>query len=253
MDASNLVTPIILTLNEEPNVERLLRSLSWARDVVVVDSGSDDGTERLARQFPNVRWFVRPFDSHAAQWAFAIRQTGVATPYVLVLDADYEVPASFVEELAATFAAGSFAGGVAGFEYRILGRALMGSVYPAKLVVMRPQDVRISQPGHTQEFESDGPIYRFAQRLIHDDRKPVERFVRSQLEYSRLEAARLSNGPSTRWQDSLRRAGLMPVVAGLGAYVRSGGPLRGSASLSYAYERMLFECLLALRNARQSR
>ena len=86
MDASNLITPVILTFNEEPNVDRVMRSLSWARDVVVVDSGSDDGTERIVRQFPNVRWFVRPFDTHAAQWGFAIRQTGVATPYVLALE-----------------------------------------------------------------------------------------------------------------------------------------------------------------------
>ncbi len=220
---ANLVTPVTLTFNEAPNLERLLRSLTWAGDVVVVDSGSSDSTERAARQFANVRWFVRRFDTHATQWQFAIRQTQVATPYVLALDADYEVPSSFVEELATRFATGDFAGGVAGFEYRIHGRPLMGSVYPPKLVVFRPHDVRISQPGHTQEFATDGPIYRFEQRLVHDDRKPVDRFVRSQLEYSRLEASRLFTGESRRWQDALRRKGLMPLVAGIGAYIRVGG------------------------------
>ena len=39
----------------------------------------------------------------------------------------------------------------------------------------------------------------------------------------------------------------MPLVAGLAAYLKAGGPLRGSASLRYAYERALFECLLAIR------
>jgi len=247
LNAAGLVTPVTLTFNEEPNLERLLRSLTWARDVVIVDSGSCDSTERVGREFPNVRWFVRRFDTHAAQWEFAIRQTRVTTPYVLALDADYEVPPSFVEELADRFAACTFAGGVAGFEYRIQGRPLMGSVYPPKLVVVRPQDVRISQPGHTQEFDIDGPIYRFERRLVHDDRKPVDRFLRSQLEYSRLEASRLLAGRTGRWQDSLRRKGVMPLVAGIGAYIRSGGPFRGSAALRYAYERVLFECLLALR------
>ena len=31
--------------------------------------------------------------------------------------------------------------------------------------------------------------------------------------------------------------GLMPVIAGGVAYIRVGGPLRGSAALQYAYER----------------
>jgi glycosyltransferase involved in cell wall biosynthesis len=247
LNIAHLVTPVTLTFNEAPNLERLLRSLAWAGDVVVVDSGSCDSTERVARQFPNVRWFVRRFDTHGAQWQFAIRQTQVATPYVLALDADYEVPSSFVEELARRFAIGGFSGGVAGFEYRIHGRSLMGSVYPPKLVVFRPHDVRISQSGHTQEFATDGAIYRFAQRLVHDDRKPVDRFVRSQLEYSRLEASRLLAGRSGRWQDALRRKGVMPLVAGIGAYIKSGGPFRGSAALRYVHERVLFECLLALR------
>ena len=154
---------------------------------------------------------------------------------------------AFVEELSTRFLPGGYAGGVAGFEYRVSGRPLLGSVYPAKLVVFRRDGVRVSQPGHTQELEVDGPVYRFAAKLIHDDRKPVTRFVRSQVEYSRLEASRLSSGTRLRWQDRLRRLGLMPILAGAAAYLRSGGPLRGSASLRYAYERTLFECMLALR------
>jgi glycosyltransferase involved in cell wall biosynthesis len=243
----DVVSPVILTFNEEANIERTLKALDWATSVVVVDSGSLDGTEKIATQFSNVRWFVRPFDTHAQQWEFAIRQTGITTPYVLALDADYEVPAPFVDEMRSRFLSGRYRGGSAAFEYRIQGRPLLGSVYPAKLVIFNRDEVRVSQPGHTQEFRVEGDVYRFAARLIHDDRKPVTRFVRSQLEYSRLEASRLLNGHANRWQDRLRRRGIMPLVAGVGAYIRSGGPLRGSASLRYAYERTLFESLLALR------
>ena len=34
----DLITPLILTRDEEPNIERTLGQLAWARDVVVVDS-----------------------------------------------------------------------------------------------------------------------------------------------------------------------------------------------------------------------
>lgn len=38
------ITPLILTYNEEPNIGRVLERLTWAREVVVLDSGSTDRT-----------------------------------------------------------------------------------------------------------------------------------------------------------------------------------------------------------------
>jgi hypothetical protein len=39
----------------------------------------------------------------------------------------------------------------------------------------------------------------------------------------------------------------MPVVAGMYTYLRTGGPLGGQAALRYTWERVVFECLLAMR------
>ena len=241
------VTPVLLTFNEEPNLPRTLESLAWASTIVIVDSGSTDRSEAIARAFPRVRWIVRPFDSHGRQWTFAIQETGIDTPYVLALDADYSVLPTFVDEMREALGDDHLAGGVAGFDYRIDGVSLSGSVYPAKLVLFKRTAVRISQPGHSQEFSIDGRIHHFRARLVHDDRKPLERFVAAQLQYSRLELARLRENRGGRWQDRLRSSGWMPLVAGVGAYVRSGGPFRGRAALKYAYERAMFECLLAMR------
>ncbi len=244
MNGAPRVTPVVLTLNEEPNIGRLLEDLAWARAVVVVDSGSTNRTAEVAGRFSNVRLLSRPFDTHAAQWQFAIGSA--ETDYVLALDADYRVPPEFVTELDRVFLPGGFASGVAGFRYCIHGQPLRGSVYPAKVVVVRRDAVSITQPGHSQVIAADGPQYRFAARLSHDDRKPLERFVRSQLEYARLEADRLRHTTTLRWQDRVRRTALMPFVAGPGAYVAAGGPLAGWAAVQYACERTIFECLLAM-------
>ena len=69
------ITPVILTYNEAPNIGRALERLRWAKGVVVVDSGSTDETPSIAAGFPNVRTVVRPFDSHARQWRFAVEET----------------------------------------------------------------------------------------------------------------------------------------------------------------------------------
>src|SRR6185369_1762222 len=83
------ITPLILTYNEAPNIPRSLEALSWAKDIVVVDSFSDDNTVELAKSFPQVRLFQRAFDSHRNQWEFGLKETGISTPWVLALDADY--------------------------------------------------------------------------------------------------------------------------------------------------------------------
>ena len=249
MSRLDRVTPVVLTFNEEANLGRLLEDLHWANAVVIVDSCSSDATRDIAAGFRNVRWIVRPFDTHGAQWAFAVGRA--TTEYVLALDADYRVPPEFTAELGDRFLAGEYAAGVAAFRYCIRGRPLRGSVYPPKAVVFRRTAVRITQPGHSQEIAVDGPSYRFEARLQHDDRKPLGRFVRSQLDYARLEADRLARNGSSRWQDRLRRTTLMPFVVGPGAYVAAGGPLAGMAAMHYACERTVFETLLALELLRR--
>lgn len=243
------VTPLILTYNEAPNIHRSLAALAWAPRVVVLDSGSTDATERIAKSYPNVDWKLRRFDRHREQWLYGIRETGIETPWVLALDADMIVPSSFSAEFRQSVGSGGYDGGVISFTYRAIGRDLNGSLYPADLRVFRPQSVNVIQDGHTQRFMADGVFYQFKCRVAHDDRKPLDRWTESQLQYSRLECRRLRSGGETggNVKTQLRRHGMMPLLAGLAAYFKAGGPLKGQASLEYAYERMTFEALLAMR------
>ena len=93
------ITPVILTFNESPNIARTLEKLTWAADVVVVDSHSTDDTLERARAFPRARTFERTFDEHAAQWNWAVGETGIETEWVLALDADYLLTDELIEEL----------------------------------------------------------------------------------------------------------------------------------------------------------
>ena len=66
------ITPLLITLDEEPNIERTLAALAWAREIVVVDSGSTDGTLELLRLDPRVRVVTREFDTFAGQLGFGL-------------------------------------------------------------------------------------------------------------------------------------------------------------------------------------
>src|SRR5690349_7754413 len=136
------VTPVILTYNEEPNLRRTLESLAWAARVVVLDSGSTDATEGIAKSFANVDWHVRPFDTHLAQWRHGIYGTGIMSDFVLALDADMSVPQPFVDEMTLWIREQKYDGAMTPFEYRILGHALTGSLYPAQLRLFKANTVR---------------------------------------------------------------------------------------------------------------
>ncbi|MCK6685921.1 MAG: glycosyltransferase, partial [Thermoanaerobaculia bacterium] len=117
-------TPVILTLNEEANLGRALESVSWATDVVVLDSGSKDRTRSIAREYSNVRWFERAFDDFGSQWSFAVTETGIKSTYVLALDADMAVTPDLARELSEVASRRHVSGAVIPFDYRIDGVSL---------------------------------------------------------------------------------------------------------------------------------
>jgi len=81
-----LLSVAIITLNEEANIARTLRSVEFADEVIVLDSGSTDRTLEIAASFPNVKVATQPWKGFAAQKNDAIeRCTGA---WVLSLDAD---------------------------------------------------------------------------------------------------------------------------------------------------------------------
>ena len=106
---------------------------------------------------------------------------------------------------------------------------------------------RASSARVTQRVVIDGEVRELHSPILHDDRKPLERWVASQLSYSALEAQRIVSRDSYRFRDRLRELGVMPVIAGALAYIRAGGPFRGAAAVRYAYERAAYESLLAIR------
>lgn len=93
------LTVIIPTLNEAGQIADLVRSLGWAREVVVSDGGSTDATVALARE-AGARVIEGTGPTIAAQRNAAI--AGASTEWVFALDADERIPDALRDELART-------------------------------------------------------------------------------------------------------------------------------------------------------
>lgn len=80
------LSAVIITFNEERNIRRCLESLqNVADEIVVIDSFSNDATQRICEEF-GVRFIQNPFEGHIQQKNFAISQA--QNDWILSLDAD---------------------------------------------------------------------------------------------------------------------------------------------------------------------
>jgi glycosyltransferase involved in cell wall biosynthesis len=243
------ITPVILTFNEAANIGRSLERLTWAGQVVVVDSGSTDETLAIAGGFPNVRVVHRRFDSHAEQWRFAANDTGVATDWILRLDADYMLEPALRQEIAALVPAPETSAYQIGFTYCIAGKPLRASLYPSLPVLFRRGKGAFIADGHTEKLRIDGPVVPLAHRLLHDDRKSLERWLQSQSRYQAIEADKLTTRAWAElgWADRLRRTRVLgPLAVAAHCLLVKGLLFDGAAGLHYTAQRVTADLILSM-------
>ena len=90
---------VVITKDEEANIEACLRCLDFTDDVVVLDSGSTDRTTEIARYFANVSVIHRAFDTEWKQRNHALHGPKFKHPWVYICDADERVDRELVDEI----------------------------------------------------------------------------------------------------------------------------------------------------------
>lgn len=103
----------IVTRNEEERLSDCLRSVAFADDVLVVDSGSTDKTVALAKSLGS-RVLFEPWRGYSDQKQFAVERC--IHDWVLVLDADERIPQETAEEIRSELARGD--AGVTAYSFR---------------------------------------------------------------------------------------------------------------------------------------
>ena len=171
------ITVLILTLNEECNLPRALESVSsFARRVVVVDSGSTDRTVEIARE-AGAEVYEHSFVNHAIQVNWGLDNTGISTPWIFRLDADEIVMPELADFLEHGLA--SVPDEVDGIEIRrrirFLGRWIRhGGVYPKYLVrIFRTGRVRCEMAFMDEHMVVEGRTHRVKADISDENAKPL--------------------------------------------------------------------------------
>ena len=241
----NHISVIILTYNEQDNIERTLNALEDFSEVIIVDSLSTDQTREKASRFKNVRIVERPFDNLRNQWNFG--HTITERNWILSLDADYRVSAELVSEISeCNFQLDAY---YAPFRYCIQGTPLRGSILPSRPVLYDKRKCTYDQDGHAQLLLINGKSGSLKNYIFHDDRKSLNRWLISQNNYTDQEIHKLVHqARPARGVDKLRmKTVLAPFIVFIYSLVVKGGFLSGRKGVYYALQRMYAELLFLLK------
>ncbi len=242
------ITPLVLTYNEAPNIDRTLQKLTWAESIVVIDSFSTDATLEIVATYPQVQVWQRQFDTHAIQWNYGIDQ--VKTEWILTLDADYVLTDELMNELRHLVVNPAIDGYFAFFKYCVFGKPLRGTILPPRQVLFRREKGIYIDDGHTQLLHVKGQSRSLSGYINHDDRKPFSRWLWAQDRYMIIEAKKLLETAENElsWGDRIRKQKVFaPFIILIYCLIFKGGILDGWHGFYYAFQRLLAEVMLSIR------
>ena len=195
-----MVTVVIPVKDEAANLPECLGRLGGFRDIVVVDSGSTDGTPDIARahgaEVVDFRWDGR----FPKKRNWLLRNRDFATPWVLFLDADEFVTEAFKAELGRVLPESPHSGYWLNYDRWFLGRRLRHGDEFVKLALFRPEAgeyERIEEArwsGLDMEIHEhpvlEGSSGEITSPIEHNEYRGLRHYIAKHNEYSSWEAAR---------------------------------------------------------------
>lgn len=242
------ISALVLTYNEEPNIERLLDSISWIDEVVVLDSFSNDRTLEIVSNYSNVKVVQREFDNHTNQWNYGL--SIMQGDWVITLDADYIVPGDLKQELLNLSLSVEVNGYFIKFKYCINGEVLSSGILPPRLMLFDKSYGSYVQDGHTQMLELNGVAETLNCSILHDDRKELSRWLWAQEKYMMLEYKKMCSADSISLslQDKIRKKKYFaPFLVLIYCLILKGGIFDGKRGVFYAFQRCFAEFVLSLK------
>ena len=175
-DKTLSISTIILTYNEEANLEACLKSLTgWVQEIFVVDSGSTDSTLEIAARY-GAKAVYHPWETYAAQFNWALDELPLEGEWVMRMDADERVMPELRDELLVKLP--SLPADVTGLYLKrrvyFMGRWIRhGGYYPTWLLRIFRRDIGRCEARHMDEHIvlSSGQTLQLENDIIDENHK----------------------------------------------------------------------------------
>jgi len=190
---------LILTCNEEINIQNCIDSVSSSNDIVIIDSFSSDKTLEIAEK-NNVRIYQRDFDNYASQRNYALNEIEYKNQWLLMLDADERLTGDFEKELLSKLE--NIENNVSILRFRrkdfFMGRWLKrSSGYPIWFGrVLKIGAVKVEREIN-EEYNTDGSVEYLKEHILHYPfNKGIDYWIERHNKYSSMEAEYLTSNKS---------------------------------------------------------
>jgi glycosyltransferase involved in cell wall biosynthesis len=192
-----MIDVMIIAYNESLNLPRCLAALQgWTNKVFVVDSGSTDGTQDIARSHGAIV-VHHPWSGYARQKNWGLNNLPLESPWTLILDADEVITAEVRERLVEIASRPVESVRENGFFINrmtyFLGRPIRHcGYYPSwNLRFFKRGKARYEDRVVHEHMIIEDPVGYVQTPMLHDDRRGLEHYVAKHNRYSTLEAKAL--------------------------------------------------------------
>ncbi len=227
-----MISIIIITKNEEKNIERCLKSVQWANEIIVVDAVSTDRTVQIAKSL-NAKVIIKQWEGFAKQKEFAMQQA--SNEWIFSLDADEEVTVELKEEILSTIELSYTLNG-----YEVPRKSFFldrwmknGGWYPGhQLRLFKKSKARMNHRPVHEGFLIEGNIGRLKANLDHYTYNSLHHYIEKMNTYSSLDVMnKIGTGRIIRWYHFI----LNPLSVFLRMYVSLHGYKDGFHGFLLAY------------------
>jgi glycosyltransferase involved in cell wall biosynthesis len=184
------LTAILPVGNEIHNIEEVIESVSFADEILVVDSMSTDGTYDAALG-KNVRIIRRPYQYSSSQKNFAIPQAN--HEWILLVDADERVPPRLKDEIQMTLcnpaADGVVAYWIGRANHFMNQRVYFSGMRNDKVIrlFMRDKCLYEDKMVHA-EIIANGKVANLKNKLFHNTYRGIDEFIEKLNRYATWQA-----------------------------------------------------------------
>jgi len=212
------ITVIMIVNNEERILAEALKSVSWADEIIVVDSESTDLTTSIAKQFTD-KVFIHPWEGFARQKRYALSLA--SNEWILNIDADERVSEKLKGEIAA-LDFNSADGFKIPRENYLLNKHITSCGWnnDYQLRLFRKSKASVTERLVHEGFEVNGPVLKLKSRLIHLTFSSIEKTITKINKYSSLEA-------EEKFRSKRSVKGYTIILHGLSAFLRDFFSLKG--------------------------
>lgn len=185
------IAVVILTYNEEENIQACIESVDFADEIILIDSGSEDGTCRLAESL-GARVVSHPMadNGFAGQRNFALQQT--EAEWVLYLDADERITPKLAKEISAHIHGAPQRAAAIKRESVVMGQVMRHGVYrPDYVVRLFPRTMVLWEGVVHERAVTELPVVRLKAAAHHECLTSWEQYFAKFDRYTTLMAEKM--------------------------------------------------------------